>query len=76
MTIFLRDEVRMLASTFSIGVFRSSTDAAMFEDFVDELLCHCGKWPELRSVLVTDSASFRHSEQISQMCADTGVKLV
>ncbi|KAI3112716.1 hypothetical protein CBS147330_9904 [Penicillium roqueforti] len=57
-------------------VFRGSTDAAVFEDFVDELLCHCGRWPEPKSVLVMDNASFHHSERISQMCADAGVKLV
>jgi hypothetical protein len=57
-------------------VFRGSTDAAVFEDFVAELLCHCGRWPEPKSVLVMDNASFHHSERISQMCADAGVKLV
>jgi hypothetical protein len=57
-------------------VFRGSTDAAVFEDFIDELLHHCGRWPEPKSVLVMDNASFHHSERISQMCADAGVKLV
>jgi hypothetical protein len=36
-------------------VFRGSTDAAVFEDFVDELLRHCGRWPEPKSVLVMDN---------------------
>lgn len=57
-------------------IFRGSTDAAVFEDFIDELLCHCGRWPEPKSVLVMDNASFHHSERISQMCTDAGVKLV
>ena len=57
-------------------VFRGSTDAAMFEDFVDQLLQHCGKWPEPKSVLVMDNASFHHSERITQMCVDAGVKLL
>jgi transposase len=57
-------------------VFRGSTDAIMFEDFIDELLRHCGRWPEPKSVLVMDNASFHHSERISQMCADAGVKVV
>lgn len=57
-------------------VFRGSTDAAVFEDFIDELLRHCGRWPEPKSVLVMDNASFHHSVRISQMCADAGVKLV
>ncbi|CEO58410.1 Putative TPR domain protein [Penicillium brasilianum] len=33
-------------------VFRGSTDAAMFEDFIAELLQHCGRWPEPKSVLM------------------------
>jgi transposase len=57
-------------------VFRGSTDASIFEDFVEELLQHCGKWPEPMSVLVMDNASFHHSERIEQMCSDAGVKLV
>ncbi|KAJ5513129.1 hypothetical protein N7463_002681 [Penicillium fimorum] len=57
-------------------VFRGSTDATVFEDFIDELLRHCGRWPEPKSVLVMDNASFHHSERISQMCANAGVKLV
>jgi transposase len=57
-------------------VFRGSTDTCAFEDFVDQLLQHCGKWPEPKSVLVMDNASFHHSERIEQMCSDAGVKLV
>ena len=57
-------------------VFRGSTDASVFEDFIDQLLRHCGRWPEPRSILVMDNASFHHSERIAQMCADAGVKLV
>lgn len=50
--------------------------ASVFEDFIDQLLRHCGRWPEPKSVLVMDNASFHHSERITQMCADAGVKLV
>lgn len=57
-------------------VFRGSTDAAVFKDFIDQLLRHCGRWPEPKSVLVMDNASFHHSEYIAQICADAGVKLV
>ena len=48
----------------------------MFEDFIDELLRHCGRWPEPKSVMVMDNASFHRSERILQMCADAGVKLI
>lgn len=41
-----------------------------------QLLQHCGRWPEPKSVLVMDSASFHRSEGLEQMCADAGVKLV
>jgi transposase len=57
-------------------VFRGSTDASIFEDFIDELLRHCRRWPEPKSVLVMDNASFHRSERILQMCADAGVKLI
>jgi len=51
-------------------------DAGVFEDFLDQLLRNCGKWPEPKSVLVMDNASFHHSERIAQMCANAGVKLI
>lgn len=57
-------------------MFKGLTDALVFEDFVEELLQNCGRWPEPRSVLVMDNASFHHSERIEQMCLDMGVKLV
>ncbi|OZJ01563.1 hypothetical protein BZG36_05504 [Bifiguratus adelaidae] len=48
----------------------------MFEDFIEQLLQHCGKWPEPKSVLVMDNASFHHTERLQQMCSDVGVKLM
>jgi hypothetical protein len=51
-------------------------DATVFEDFIDQPLRHCGRWPEPKSVLVTDNASFHQSKRIVQMCADAGVQLV
>jgi transposase len=53
-----------------------STDASVFEAFIDQLRRHCRKWPEPKSVLLIDNASFHRSERITQMCADAGVKLV
>lgn len=46
-------------------VFCGSTDAGVFEDFLNQLLRHCGRWPEPKSVLVMDNASFHHSEYIT-----------
>jgi transposase len=57
-------------------VFQGSTDGAVFEDYIEQLLQHCGRWPEPRSVLVMDNASFHHTERIAQICADAGVKLM
>jgi hypothetical protein len=57
-------------------VFQGSTDSTAFEDFIEQLLPFCGKWPEPKSVLVMDNASFHHTKWIEQMCYDAGVKLV
>lgn len=57
-------------------VFQGSTDASIFEDFVEQLLHHCGRWPEPKSVLIMDNASFHHTERVEQMCSDAGVKLL
>lgn len=56
-------------------IFQGSTDAPMFEDFIEQLQ-HCGKWPEPKSVLVMDNASFHHSARIKEMCSRAGVELV
>ena len=57
-------------------VFQGSTDSAVFKDFIEQLLPHCRRWPEPKSVLVMDNASFHHTERIEQMCSDAGVKLI
>lgn len=57
-------------------IFRGSTDAGIFEDFLDQLLQNCERWPEPKSVLVMDNASFHHSGRIAQMCANAGLKLI
>ncbi|KAF4460559.1 transposase [Fusarium albosuccineum] len=57
-------------------VYPGSTDAAMFKDFIEQLLRGCGQWPQPKSVLVMDNASFHRSEEIEQMCTNAGVELV
>lgn len=57
-------------------MFQGATDSEVFEDFIEQLLCHCSKWPEPNSVLVMDNAAFHHLERIEQMCNEAGVKLV
>jgi hypothetical protein len=57
-------------------VFQGSTDSNVFEDFIEELLPFCGRWPEPFSVLIMDNASFHHMERIQQLCYNAGVKLI
>jgi transposase len=57
-------------------VYQGSTDSAVFEDYIEQLLPHCGRWPEPKSVLVMDNAPFHHTERLEQMCCDAGVKLM
>jgi transposase len=57
-------------------VFQGTTDSALFEDYIEQLLHHCRPYPEPNSVLVMDNASFHHTERIEQMCAEAGVKLL
>lgn len=48
----------------------------MFEDFIKQLLQHCNRWPEPRSVIIMDNASFHRTERIKLMCLDLGIKLM
>jgi transposase len=57
-------------------VFKGSTDAQIFEDFIEQLLRHCNRWPEPKSILVMDNASFHRTERIKQICQESGVKLI
>lgn len=57
-------------------VYEGLTDGEVFESFIETLLMCCGRWPEPRSVLIMDNASFHHSERIQQMCGDVGVVLL
>lgn len=57
-------------------IFQGSTDASLFENFIEKLLHHCGQYPGPNSVLVMDNASFHHSERIKQLCSQARVHLV
>jgi transposase len=57
-------------------VSQGSTDSAVFEDFLEQLLSHCGRWPEPKSVLIMDNASFHRSTRVEQMCTNAGVRLL
>ncbi|KAM5528783.1 hypothetical protein FOXYSP1_16627 [Fusarium oxysporum f. sp. phaseoli] len=57
-------------------VYPGSTDAALFKDFIEQLLRGCGRWPQKKSVLIMDNASFHHNDELEPMCADAGVELL
>jgi transposase len=58
-------------------IFRGPTNASVFEDFfIEQLLQHCGTWPEPKSVLVMDNASFHQTERVKNLCSAAGVKLI
>lgn len=45
----------------------------MFDLFIELLLQHCGRYPEPKSALVIDNASWHFSLKMMKMCADAGV---
>lgn len=55
-------------------VFQGSTNAAVFEEYIEQLLHVCVS--KAYDVLVMDNASFHHSERIKQMCDDAGIVLI
>ena len=57
-------------------IYQGSTDGEVFEDFLGELLQWCGRWPQAKSVLVMDNASFHRSDRVDELCAEAGVILV
>ena len=61
---------------FHARVFQDSTDSTVFEEFIEQFLPLRGRWPEPKSVLIMDNASFHHSKKIEQMCRDAGVILI
>ncbi|KAK5800950.1 hypothetical protein VI817_003162 [Penicillium citrinum] len=57
-------------------IFKGSTDGMFFESFIEQLLQHRGRWPEPKSVLIMDNASFHHSDRVKQLCSDADVRLL
>jgi transposase len=57
-------------------IYQGSTDGEVFEDFLGELLQWCGRWPQPKSVLVMDNASFHRSHRVEELCAEAGVILM
>jgi transposase len=57
-------------------VFQGSIDGTAFEDFIEQFFPLCGRWPEPKSVLVMDNASFYYTKRIEQLYHEAGVKLI
>lgn len=57
-------------------IYSRSTDTEFFNDFIKQLLQHCGRWPEPRSVLVMDNATFHCSDRLKELYEAAGVKLL
>jgi transposase len=81
-TQFHRDQRYQILPAYSqdgvvlARIFSGTTDAVVFEEFIEDLLLRCGKYPAERSVLVMDNASFHHSERVEQLCLEKGVILL
>lgn len=54
-------------------VYQGSTNTHLFDLYIEQLLQHCGRYPEPKSVLVMDNASWHFSPRMMEMCADAGV---
>ena len=57
-------------------VFRGTTDHKIFEDFIRQLLRHCGRFPKPKSVLVMDNASFHRRWKLEELCSAAGMKIL
>ncbi|KAI1839882.1 hypothetical protein JX266_013914 [Neoarthrinium moseri] len=57
-------------------IYDGTTDSAVFETFIRDLLPCCGRWPEPKSVLVMDNAPFHLPDMIEQICREAGVKVL
>lgn len=54
-------------------VYEGSTTTQVFDGFIERLLPYRGRFPEPRSVLVMDNASWHFSERMMRMCEAAGV---
>lgn len=57
-------------------VFRGSTDHTIYEDFTRQLLRHCGRFPQPKSVLVMENASFHRGWKLRELCFAAGVEII
>lgn len=79
---FTRDKKRQILPAYAQDgvlfhrIYDGSIDGEIFENFIEELLQYCGRFPAPKSVLVMDNVSFHHSQKILDMCNKAGVKLL
>ena len=56
-------------------VYEENTDLDVFEGFMERLLPHCNPFPQPRSVIYMDNASFHFSKRLEKLIANAGVIL-
>jgi hypothetical protein len=54
------------------GNFQGLADASIFEDFIEQLLQHCARWPGPKSVLIMDNVSFHYTGRIEKLVNHNG----
>lgn len=54
-------------------IYEGNTDTEVFEGFIRRLIPHCGRYPEPRSVLFMDNASFHFSPKIKELIDRAGL---
>jgi transposase len=81
-TRFHRDKRRQILAAYTqegimlSRVYQGGTDSALFEDFIQQLLEHCGTGSEQRSVLVMDNGSIHRTARVRTLCEEAGVALL
>lgn len=56
-------------------VYYGSTNTLFFEDYIEQLLHSCGRFPrDDESVLIMDNVSFHFSDEIERFCHEVGVR--
>jgi transposase len=55
---------------------RAYKDPRVNDNFIEQLLRHCGRLPEPKSRRVMDNACFYRTHRIEELCANAGAKLM
>ncbi|KAI1847678.1 hypothetical protein JX265_013938 [Neoarthrinium moseri] len=56
-------------------LFEGTTNHTVYKEFIEQVVQHCGRWPEPKSVLVMDNVPFHRVDRIKEICESAGVLL-